>query len=286
MRYVQETDKPSKIKKFFNYIQVQDNHIILPIQEEKIDIKKAEILANRTIKILNKNNTKKIVLSKTMKKQEKYINFLISKKIEIVDSKWLFEVVSYDVIEYILNKRKQKKELSEITVLINENTFMGIDIIKLFAKSFKRVNIVSKEIEKFKKLEEQLQEQGIIITVSNNKRTSLKKAEIILNIDFSKETINKYNIFENAVIINIQGNVKIDKKRFNGVVINDYDVLYQNSEIESGIKSNYLEKFDKKDIYEAQFYKTQNFDNVRKIIKKDNVFISKLIGNNGVIENF
>lgn len=286
MRYVQETDKPSKIKKFFNYIQVQDNHIILPIQEEKIDIKKAEILANRTIKILNKNNTKKIVLSKTMKKQEKYINFLISKKIEIVDSKWLFEVLSYEVIEYILNKRKQKKEFSEITVLINENTFMEIDIIKLFAKSFKRVNIVSKEIEKFKKLEEQLQEQGIIITVSNNKRTSLKKAEIILNIDFSKETINKYNIYENAVIINIQGNVKIDKKRFNGVVINDYDVLYQNSEIESGIKSNYLEKFDKKDIYEAQFYKTQNFDNVRKIIKKDNVFISKLIGNNGVIENF
>lgn len=286
MRYVQETDKPSKIKKFFNYIQVQDNHIILPIQEEKIDIKKAEILADRTIKILNKNNTKKIVLSKTMKKQEKYINFLISKKIEIVDSKWLFEVLSYDVIEYILNKRKQKKEFSEITVLINENTFMEIDIIKLFAKSFKRVNIVSKEIEKFKKLEEQLQEQGIIITVSNNKRTSLKKAEIILNIDFSKETINKYNIYENAVIINIQGNVKIDKKRFNGVVINDYDVLYQNSEIESGIKSNYLEKFDKKDIYEAQFYKTQNFDNVRKIIKKDNVFISKLIGNNGVIENF
>ena len=91
-----------------------------------LDSKKAEILANRTIKILNKNNTKKIVLSKTMKKQEKYINFLISKKIEIVDSKWLFEVVSYDVIEYILNKRKQKKELSETSVLINENTLITL----------------------------------------------------------------------------------------------------------------------------------------------------------------
>ena len=50
------------------------------------------------------------------------------------------------------------------------------------------------------------------------------KSQIILNIDFPKELINKYNIQDEAIIVNVKGTVKINKKRFNGLNINDYEI--------------------------------------------------------------
>ena len=51
-----------------------------------------------------------------------------------------------------------------------------------------------------------------MITINNNKKKSLTKSDIILNIDFPNELINKYRIAENANIINIKGETKIKQK--------------------------------------------------------------------------
>src|SRR5699024_11227968 len=53
------------------------------------------------------------------------------------------------------------------------------------------------------------------------------KAKIILNNHFPKELLNQYNINENAIIVNILENMKINKKRFNGTIINDYEISYK-----------------------------------------------------------
>ena len=37
---------------------------------------------------------------------------------------------------------------------------------------------------------------------------------IILNIDFPQELINKYNVQDEAIIVNIKRKTKINKKRF------------------------------------------------------------------------
>ncbi len=104
--------------------------------------------------------------------------------------------------------------------------------IRKIAKEYKRVNIITNHISKFKNIEKQiLENEGIMITVVNNKRKSLVKAKIILNVDFPTELINKYNIYEEAIIINLQGNVKINSKRFNGININDYEITYSNDDI-------------------------------------------------------
>ena len=44
---------------------------------------------------------------------------------------------------------------------------------------------------------------GIILNLSNNRNKSLIKAEIIINVDFPEEIINKYNIYNNAIVVNI-----------------------------------------------------------------------------------
>ena len=111
-----------------------------------------------------------------------------------------------------------------------------------------------------------------MITVSNNKKKSLRKSEIIVNFDFPKELLNKYNIYEEAIIINVEGNMKITKKRFNGLVINDFEIEPKESS-----------KYSAKEIYESKFFKKQNFKYVREKMAKDNIKISELIGNNGKI---
>ena len=165
MIYVEKNDKPTLIEKIFNFIKVQENTIILPINEETSQ-KQIEKISRKTQKIVGiLSNSKKIVLSKNMKKEEKFINYLNTYGIEISDGRWLFEVLLTDIINFIVEKQKMKK--INLSILINDLTDIEFENIKLLAKKYTNMNIVTNHIEKFKKLEKQLQEEGIIITITN-----------------------------------------------------------------------------------------------------------------------
>lgn len=281
MYYIQESDKPNKILQIFNIIKLQGNRIILPINNQRLTLHQINKLAKKTNYILKNANSNKVVISKEIQKHEQYINFLNTYNIEIVDGRWIFEVMANEVLEYIINLKKIKKQETQISILVNNLSEMSIENIKMLVKEYKRVNIITNHIEKLRKIEKHiLDEYGILITVANNKKKSLLKSEIILNIDFPNELINKYNIYDNAIIININGNIKIKKKRFNGIVINDYEIALRKI---NDYNIEKTEKFKTKEIYEAEFYKKQNIKSIREKIKKDGVKIEYLIGNNGII---
>ena len=278
MYYVQEADKPNILLNLFNIIRLEEDKIILPItMQEEINPKKARKLAQKTKKILDETTCNKIILSKEIKKQKNYKNYLYSNNIDIVDGKWLFEVLSAKSLEYIINKKNMKKEETQVSILVNEMTDNILENIRQIVQEYKRVNIVTNHIEKFKKIEEEiLRKDGIMINVNNNKRKSLIKSKIILNVDFPTELINKYNIYDEAIIVNLKGNVKINKKRFNGMNINNYQISFYNSEEFDYDKSNLYEQ---KDIYEAQIYQKQPFEYIERKIKRDKVKIIQLVGN-------
>lgn len=281
MFFIQENDKPSKISKLFNILKLKEDKIILPIKEENLEIKNASKLAVKTKKILDLANCNKVIISKKIKQQQIYINYLNSYNIEIVDGKWLFEVLTYEIIGYISKVKKIKKEELSVSILINKVTEMSLYNIRKIAKNCKRVNIVTNHIELFKNLENQiLDEDGIMLTITNNKKKSLSKSDIILNIDFPKELINQYNIYEDAIIVNIQGNIKIKKKRFNGICINDYEIQVLNDEEFDYDKDI---KYCKKEIYEANIYKKQPMENIIRKIQRDKVKIIELFGENTTI---
>jgi len=276
MIYIEKNDKPNIIEKMLNLIKVQDSTIILTINE-KTKEKQIEKIAKKTIKVIGKiSNSKKIVLSKKMKKEEKYINYLNEYGIEIADGRWLFEILLTDIVNYIVEK--QKIERVNISVLINDLTDKEFENIKLLAQKYMTINIVTNHIEKFRKLEQQLQEKGIIATITNNKKKSLMKSQIIINIDFPKELINKYRINESATIVNVKRPIKITQKRFNGVTVNDYEIEYRNDICNEKF---FVDKYNLKDLYEAEMYKRDSFTNLRKKIKNDKVLINKLYLNNG-----
>lgn len=276
MVYIEKNDKPNFIEKILNLIRVKENTIILPINE-KMTEKKIEKLAMKTYKKITKiSNSKKIVLSKEMKEEEKYINYLNTYGMEISDGRWLFEILLTDIVKYITEK--QKIEKVNISILINDLTDIEFNNIKILAQKYNMINIVTNHIEKFRKLENQLKEEGIIITITNNKKKSLMKSNIIVNVDFPKELLNKYSLNENACIINLKKIVKITQKRFNGLTVNDYEIVFRNDVCDEKFFNG---KYEIKDLYEAGMYKKSPFIELREKIKKDGVKINKLFLNNG-----
>ena len=281
MYYIQEIDKPSWLSKTFNIVKLENNRIILPIEADKISDKKAQKLAKKTKKILDKTNCNKLVISKNIKKIDNYMNQLYTYQYLICDSKWLFEVLAVRVLDFIIEKFNMKKQETQVAILVNDLTENTLENIRIIVKQYKCVSIITNHIEKFKKLEQQiLDENGIMITITNNKKKSLAKAQIILNVDFPTELINKYYINEKAIIINLKGNVKIEKKRFNGININDYEIKVENVE---ELDKDFLTKYKMADVYEAKLYKKTTYKNLMEILEKDKVEILMLQTNNSKI---
>ena len=278
MYYIQETDKPVLIARIFNLIEIIDDKIILPIScGESIDNKRVVILVKRIKKILDKTRCKSVVLSKYLKEQVNFVNNLEDYSINIVDGKWLFSILSNKVLDYIIEKENLKKEEINVSILVNKNdSDYIIDNIKNIIKTYKSVNIVTTNAGKFKKLEKNiLEKEGTMITITNNKKKSLMRSKIILNVDFSTGEINKYSIPDEAIVVNLCGNVDINKKRFNGININDYEISFENFE-EFDYDKNKL--YFQKDIYESLLYKKQPYEFIERKINRDKVKIKKIIG--------
>ena len=278
MYYIQETDKPVWMARILNLIEIIDDKIILPInKEEALSNKKITILAKRIKKILDKTNCKSVVLSKKLKKEKSLLELLGSYNIKIIDGKWLFEVLSSKVLDYIILKKNLKKEETNVSILINNNNSdYIIENIKTIIRTYKSVNIVTIHIEKFKKMEKELlEEEGNMITITNNKKKSLARSKIILNIDFESKELNKYNIPEDSIIVNLEKNIEINNKRFNGLNINDYEISFENFDDFDYDKDDL---YWKKDIYEASIYKKQPFKYIERKLNKDKVKIVELVG--------
>ncbi len=277
MFYIEKNDKPNWLEKKLNLIRIQDNTIILPITKETGN-KKIEKLAQKTREVIQKySNSKKVILSKEMHNEQIYLNYLNTYGLEIQDGRWLFEILLPDTIEYIINKKKIEK--TNISIMINDLTEIELENIKTLARKYKSINIVTNHIEKFKKLQKQLQEEyGIIITITNNKKKSLMKSQIILNIDFPNELINKYNIQDEAIIVNLKAKIKINSKRFNGLNISNYEIDFREDKKNNKALSS---KYNLRDLYESELYKKQRISEIRRKIKNDKVCIKRLILNNG-----
>ena len=271
MFYIEENDKPTFLERILTKIKIENNRIIIPIEKELTE-KKQEKLAHKTIKLLNKSSSKKIVVSKKIGQYEKYMNILKAKYIN-VEGKWLYKMLVPEIIEYILKKENLKKEETSLHILVNDATDVAVQNILEFAKEYKTITIITNHIDKFKKIEEKIfEESGINISIMNNKKKSLSRAKIIINFDFPKELINQYTINEKATILNLPGKLKINKKRYEGKIIQGY-------EIKSKEDSNYnqeLDKFYPKSIYESKFYYEQPYQYIREKIKNDKIEIKEL----------
>lgn len=271
------------------YIEKMDKHKIIgrKIQLENDNIKIYMDLekgknTRKLVKRLLLNETNNVVIDKELITCEKLINLLKSNDIKIFDGKWLEKYLILDILEYIINKKQIIKAETEIAITANEITDLLIEMIKILSKQYKKLTIVTNHIEKLRKIEKEIKEkEGILIILSNNKNKSLLKSQIIINMDFNQELINQYRIYEEAIIINAEENIRIDAIRFNGIVINDYEIEIGRKEF---IWREGIEKYRQRDLIEAELYVRDTYKNIRKKIQKNNIKIKELYGINGIVK--
>lgn len=137
------------------------------------------------------NEYRNVVISNELKKNNVIMDKL--QDLNILNGRWLFNYLIYDVINYILLKKNKEIEKAEISILVNETTDVNIQNILNIAQNVKILNVVTENIAVFKQIEEKLYaEQGIMIRVTNNKKRSLLKSDIIINLDVTGEELSKY----------------------------------------------------------------------------------------------
>lgn len=272
--YVEKMDKPSiwcKLK-----TEADNCKIYAKIEKEK-SIKKV-------VEKMKKKGIQRIVLDKELLDNKSFVNAVNSYQMQIFDGRWLIKYLSLEILDYVVSRASFTKEEIEIAITVNEITDLSIEIIKTIAKQYKKTTIVTNHISKLKKIEQEIYEkQGVLIVLTNNQKKSLTKAQIILNMDFNKEMLNKYKINESAIIINLEGDMKIEEKRFNGININDYEIEVGREEI---IWRENMKKFRTKDLLESVIYMKDTYKNIRNKLNKNKVNIKELYGINGKIERF
>ncbi len=278
----------------FKLIKVYENECEILKNIKNINKNKKE----KIVKKMKQKEINEIVLSCQLQEDKEFVSLLNNYDITILDGKWLMQYMLKDIINYLKDKQKLL-DLDEITILCNDLTDEVSYHIKSFADEYKKIRIVTNHIEKFKKIEEDLFKQnGISIIITNNKRKALSKSKLIINFDFVEEIINQYNIYENAVIINLNDKIKINKKRFCGLIINDYEVKIEEENIEN--KPEYFNlvdvikkknDFKLKEILEEKIYlcvmkqaNYKRFEMIEKIIKESGIKIKNLYGSNSIID--
>lgn len=270
-----------KFGKIFTVKQVEDRKVvIIPTNSTGKGIEK---WINHLNSVLYDNNIDTVVLSNSLKKVQGIKEQFNSENINVLEGKVLKENLVVKIVEYIANEMDEDVKNLEITVLVNQNKKIYIQSILALAEMTKNIKLVTNNVDDFKNLEQKMQElYGILIRVTNNKRKSLVKSSIIINLDFPEELVNKYAINPDAIIININNQIKIKSKQFAGINVHNMKLLIPknyNAEFE---KNSVYNDFEANEIYEASIINME-FDEIQRKLFKDKVYINLLIGINGPI---
>ena len=273
-------DDLKKVPKFLHKMLINitkrtNNFYTNTIDEDKkiyliIDENNKNIYKNIIKKLKNeKTKTQKvqIVLEDDLKE---YIDYF--SEFKILNGKDFMNNNVKAILEKILENTPMA--LQDVFILTNKYNEQSIRMIKNIGQEFKSVNVISKEIEKYKTLEDILESEIIVFSIANNKKKSLKKAKIIINMDFSNEQLQEYNICRSAIIVNLSKEKIKNLKSFEGIIVQNVEIELEDSEKNFFKENNIIEKFKKVELYES--ISTKKIQDVKRI--------KKIYGNNGEID--
>lgn len=276
--YVKQFEKAKFIYKLFAIFkkdQINGKTLVYIPINNKSRPRTVKRIMEKLSKYFYINNIKNIVLEEKLMQNEEAKNILYSYNINILDGTKLSKLMIYNIVQKIYQYKKSKIETGEITILTNENNEINLQNINILAQNAKRINIITNNTKKFKKTVDYLYEElGILIKLSSNMKSNINSTDIIINMDFTEEALNKINIPNKAIIISIPKNINIKSKKFLGVNIKNWKI-----EIPSQYK---IEGFNNKIVYEATLYQKPIIKAFEQI-EKDKIKIKSLIGINGEI---
>lgn len=282
--YIKEEQSHNKLFKGIEIKKYHNNYIIM------IHNKHKKKTIRKLIKISKKLKIEAMVFSKELEGNFKQdvLSMLKDSKMKILNGKYLMKLVQFDIVKYVLNKQNNNMRQEDIYVVFKKDEKLNLDFLKQFIENFRMVNIITNDVARFKNIQDNLLENdGILISVSNNKRKALKRAKYILNVNLSKDELEKYKINRDAIIINIQENVKYDDSNFDGINVNYFEIKVPDELQEKFEKIG--GNFDDAILYESMLLseniQKKKIEDATERISKDDICITSLIGNNGIIRD-
>lgn len=264
-----------KFGNYFGWIKKNDNFFTLITKKNDII---NERMLNNLYEKLFELDVKTVVCADLLLKNESFVKWLKEKEIEILDGRWLFKFLPYDIFNKIAYIKNVKKSDLEVSMLINTPTELSNQNVIEFAKECKILNIITNDVSSFKILEKNMFESyGIIINVSTNKEKSCARSDLIFNFDFNEKEMKKCKINNKAILTQLNEEKFI---RNNGITIRfvKLKIPYKYEKI-----AKTYNHFNEEILYESFLYYKTSYENVRKILKRDGVYIRYFIGNNGKI---
>lgn len=231
--FIRESNKNSLFKRIFKPIEIKQNIIIMNFKKKKRNTKFKIKNIKEILKILEHYNCKNVIISKNLKKDKIFTKLLQDNNIQINNGEYLYKNILDIIIKKTSIDNNIKLENARITIISNNLDPWLKNFIEIISAKCKMLGILTYNSVYFSKLVNNIWEKyGTIITVTNNKKKSLYKSDIIINLDLNEDQINKYSIYEKSIIISFKKNIKIHKKRFNGKIINNFEIeLNKNSKI-------------------------------------------------------
>lgn len=261
------------LKKIFCVLTIKENGVcVLPYREVKHFFKIKLWLLKRVFARIDLP----MVLSQYLSSIEEVNEIFASSKLVLITGKGIANYLLPEVLQYIAKMLGEEIQKQEVTVLVEKKTIEIEKMILELATKVKRIQIVTPNLSQFNRLENELETKfGIACTISNNKRKSLAKSKIIININASETYVNQFNLNPHAIVIDMNQKIKIYTKTFCGIHIYDYQMKSDMINIEKSM-------FDVKKEYEARI-NGNSYKTIRNFIEKENVRVINLIGKNGVI---
>lgn len=254
-------DKLNKLEYFyrnlFKIIKQKNNCYYIPSSNEKILVKLQEIL--------KKDNINYIV-------QETGINCNFKQ----FNGKSIMKYMLPEILEYCYKMLNKDNRLEELHICVNEFTKDNISIIEELCERVKIINIVTNNIN-YRQLEKRLERNEKYIVVSNNRRKTLKRANLIINIDFLN--FKEYVVNSNSIIINLPENVVLGKE-FDGICIEKINVATNKV---MRIFSE-MENMNRSELIEAEIIKFNDYCEIRKMIKLNKLKIMNVYGRRNIIQ--
>ena len=294
-----------KIKYFLGMIssrQYEVGYVFqVPLYEKE---KKMDKVIKRLMIQMQKAKIEKIVFSDECICYLGYPNIVqicIQNGIEVLNGRQLMRYMDFDILKYILKLQNIPTKQEDVFFLIKKENNLDLQFLSRFIENCKTVNIVTNDLKRFKKVQETLYEkESILISVSNHKTKSLKRAKYIFNVNMDLQDLEKYTINRNSIIIHLQDGIKYQANLFNGINVNGIEIDIPDEVIEEYDKIEGIEKFNAMRLYESillrriarekrkiimlsksDLAKQKNI--VADMILEDGIKIKGLIGNNGKI---
>ncbi len=278
------------IKRILHIITVKEIQngliFILPCSKEEKNIIKC---APKLKKLMQRYKIYTIILSDEIRENKEFLEYfqnnrIIEKQIHILNEKEIMPYIIKEIIEYILKLQNKDIKFEDLYIILKQDKTKYKENIAFLAQFFKTINIVTPNLKTYQKLANKLMEKyGVILTVTNNKKKSLRKAKWIVNFDMTAEEIKKYTIFQKSTIIYVEQDGVYTGNAFEGI-----HILKAGIDISEEIKDYFrrqflLPQFSVTVLYESILINKKSFNAVREQMAKDRLKITNLYGIRGIL---